>query len=206
MPALAEIKKKPQRQLPEPKKGKGGGVVESRPLRPGESTPVHLIRELVRLHELYGVPYRRAYFKVFPERRATEKSGGEIAKRLIDRYKTQYIEELAEMLRLHGLTEERLAVELDLRLKANTLREIVKSKIVKPKAEKKGMPAKPPFVLTTRDTEEVEDNATRMRATELLADVHGARKVPAGGGVQQNVGIIYVVGGKIMKKRQERIV
>ena len=164
------------------------------------------MRELVRLHELEGVPYRRAYFKVFPERKAKEKSGGEIAKRLIDRYKTQYAEDLAEMLRLHGLTEERLAVELGLRLKANTLREIVKSKIVKPKAEKQGMPAKPPFVLTTRDTEEVEDNATRMRATELLADVHGARKQVAGGGVQQNVGIIYVVGGKIMKKKQERIV
>ena len=205
MPALAEIKKKPQKQLPRPKKGKGE-VVESRPLRHGEITPVHLMRELVRLHELEGVPYRRAYFKVFPERKAKEKSGGEIAKRLVDRYKAQYAEDLAEMLRLHGLTEERLAVELGLRLKANTLREIVKSKIVKPKAEKQGMPAKPPFVLTTRDTEEVEDNATRMRATELLADVHGARKQVAGGGVQQNVGIIYVIGGKIMKKKQERIV
>jgi hypothetical protein len=205
MPALAEIKKKPQKQLPRPKKRKRK-VVESRPLRHGEITPVHLMRELVRLHELEGVPYRRAYLRVFPERRATKKSAGEIAKRLVDRYKTQYAEDLVEMLRLHGLTEERLAAEMNLRLKANTLREIVKSKIITPKPIKEGLPGKAPFVLTIRDTEEVEDNATRMRATELLADVHGARKQAAGGGVQQNVGIIYVVGGKIIKKRQERLV
>ena len=83
-----------------------------------------------------------------------------------------------------------------------TLREIVKSRLMKRK-NKDGRYRN--VVLTTRDTEKVEDNTTRMRATELLADVLGARKLLAGG-VQQNVGIIYVVGGKIIKKRQERIV
>lgn len=207
MPALAEIKKKPQRHLSAPKKGKAEAVGKSRkPESVPESTPLHLIRELVRLHEIKGVKYNRAYFKVFPDSRALRKSATDIAKRMIERYLRDHAEDLREMLLLHGLGEDRLGAEMDQRLKANTLREIVKSKIVTPKPAKEGLPGKPPFVLTIRDTIEVEDNATRMRATELLADVHGARKVPAGGGVQQNVGIIYVIGGKIMKKRQERIV
>jgi hypothetical protein len=82
-----------------------------------------------------------------------------------------------------------------------TLREIVKSRLMKRK-NKDGRYRN--VVLITRDTEKVEDNTTRMRATELLADVLGARKLPPGG-VQQNVGIIYVIGGKITKKRQERL-
>jgi hypothetical protein len=202
MTALAEIKKKQQRQEPQPRNRKPRTVDKSRPSEPYNSTPVQLIRELVRLHELHGVSYRRAYFRVFPDRKAKERSAGEIAKRLIERYKTQYAEDLQEMLRLHGLNEERLVVEMDQRLKSNTLHDIVLSKIVQIKT-KDGR--KKPYVVTVRNTEQIEDNSTRMRATELLADVHGARKLSETGEARQNVAIIYVVGGKIVKKRQERI-
>jgi hypothetical protein len=169
----------------------------------GKLPPVELMRELTRLCRIEGMPYHKAYRKIFPHRQQRLRTASTQAHLLVERYIRDHADDLREMLLVHGLNKERFASELDQRLKANTLREVVKSEVVKVKS-KDGRTR--PVVVTTRDTEEVEDNSTRMRATELLADVHGARKVPAGGGVQQNVGIIYVVGNKITKKRQERIV
>ncbi len=199
MPALAEIKKKPQREAPPDRTESREVGKSSKPT----GTPLHLVRELVRLHELEGLSYQRAYRKVWPERKATPKSAAELGRRLIGRYMREHGRELQEMLMLHGLGEDRFAKELDQRYKAKTLHEIVRSEAKKVKLKDGRESYK---VLTLRNTIEVEDNATRMRATELHADVLGARKTPAGGGVQQNIAVIYVVGGKIKKKRQERIV
>jgi len=146
-----------------------------------------------------------AYFQTYPEKRKlmTAAVATRLAIREIVYAKAHGAEDdLLQILKAKGLDAFRLAEEMDSRLQSNALREIVKSRVVKRK-NKDGHYRE--VVLTTRDTAEVGDNSTRMRATELLADVLGARKLPAGG-VQQNVGIIYVVGGKIMKKRQERIV
>ena len=204
---MAEIKKKPQHQNKQIAKraAEDSNLSKPDPRGTGKLPPVELMRELTRLCRVEGMAHARAYRKVFPHRKGRLRTASTQAKLLIERYMREHSEDLKEMFLLHGLGEDRLAVEVDQRLRANTLREIVKSEVIRPRSSK-GKPAQRPYVLTTRDTEEVEDNTTRMRATELLADVHGARKVPAGGGVQQNVGIIYVVGGKIMKKRQERIV
>ena len=202
---MAEIKKKPQHQNKQIAKraAEDSNLSKPDPRGNGKLPPVELMRELTRLCLVEGMAHARAYRKVFPHRKALPRVASTQARLLIERYMREHSEDLKEMFLLHGLGEDRLAVEVDQRLRANTLREIVKSEVIRPRSSK-GKPAQRPYVLTTRYTEEVEDNATRMRATELLADVHGARKTPAGG-VQQNVGIIYVLGGKIMKKRQERL-
>jgi hypothetical protein len=218
MTAVAEIKKKPQQ--PQSKKlkrsdggknrhdviiagrGKSGRLTrEEDPVRHEQAIQVYL--EWVRNHHKAAT----AYFKVWPEKRRTMKTAtaSRLAMREIAYAKSQgFDRDVIAAYIANGLTAPRLALENEKRLNANTLKDIVKSEIIRPRGIK-GMLAKEPFVLTMRQTIEVEDNSTRMRATELLADVHGARKIPAGGEVQQNVGIIYVVGGKIMKKRQERI-
>ena len=147
-----------------------------------------------------------AYFRTYPEKR--KRMTAAVATRLAVReiaYAKEHgaEDDVLQAYKARGLDAVRLAAEHELRLRANTLKEVVKSEVIRPRS-KKGKPGKRAYVLTQRETIEVEDNATRMRATELLADVHSARKTPAGG-VQQNVGIIYVLGGKIMKKRQERL-
>ena len=218
MPALAEIKKKPQQNSQAkkvnksgknrhdvilPGRGKRGRLTrEEDPVRHEQAIQVYL--EWTQNHHKAAT----AYFKVWPEKRKTMKTAtaSRMAMREIAYAKSQGADtKVVEAFIAGGQSAVRLAVENEKRLNANTLKEIVKSEVIRPRS-RKGAPAKMPYVLTQRETIEVEDNATRMRATELLADVHGARKQVAGGGVQQNVGIIYVVGGKIKKKRQERIV
>ena len=218
MSALAEIKKKPQRNSQAkkvnksgknrhdvilPGRGKRGRLTrEEDPVRHEQAIQVYL--EWTQNHHKAAT----AYFKVWPEKRRTMKTAtaSRMAMREIAYAKSKGADtKVVEAFIAGGQSAVRLAVENEKRLNANTLKEIVKSEVIRPRS-RKGAAAKMPYVLTQRETIEVEDNATRMRATELLADVHGARKVPAGGGVQQNVGIIYVIGGKIMKKRQERIV
>jgi len=218
VPALAEIKKKPQQNSQAkkvnksgknrhdvilPGRGKRGRLTrEEDPVRHEQAIQVYL--EWTQNHHKAAT----AYFKVWPEKRKTMKTAtaSRMAMREIAYAKSQGADtKVVEAFIAGGQSAVRLAVENEKRLNANTLKEIVKSEVIRPRS-RKGAPAKMPYVLTQRETIEVEDNATRMRATELLADVHGARKQVAGGGVQQNVGIIYVVGGKIKKKRQERIV
>jgi hypothetical protein len=219
VPALAEIKKKPQ--VPQSKRvnKSDGGKNRHDVIVPGRGKKGRLTREedpvrheqAIQVYlEWTGNHHKAAaaYFKVWPEKRRTMKTAtaSRLAMREIAYAKSKGADtKVVEAFIAGGQSAVRLAVENEKRLNANTLKEIVKSEVIRPRS-RKGAPAKMPYVLTQRETIEVEDNATRMRATELLADVHGARKQVAGGGVQQNVGIIYVVGGKIMKKKQERIV
>ena len=204
MPALAEIKKKPQKHEKQPhKKLPAEPPGQKKPEPRGKLPAVELMRELARLVLQEGMSYARAYWKVFPHRRPLMANASTQGHLLVERYMRDHGRELQEMLIAHGMGEDRLVKEMDKRYKAKTLHEIVKSEAKKVKLKDGRESYK---VVTLRNTVEVEDNATRMRATELHADVLGARKQVAGGGVQQNVGIIYVVGGKIMKKKQERIV
>jgi hypothetical protein len=162
------------------------------------------MRELTRLVRVEGMSYAKAYRKVFPHRQQRLKNASTQAHLLVDRFMREHARDLQEMLIMHGLGEDRFAQELDKRYKAKTLDEVVKSEAKKVRLKDGRESYK---VITLRETIEVEDNATRMRATELHADVLGARKsAGAGAGIQQNVAVIYVVGGKIKKKRQERIV
>lgn len=156
-----------------------------------------------RVWRFQGLTQAAAYFTTHPHKRGRIKqsTATRLAIREIAYVEEHHADDIKAMMQAHGLDAARLAVEMDSRLQAMTLREIVKSRLMKRK-NKDGRYRN--VVLITRDTEKVEDNTTRMRATELLADVLGARKLPTGG-VQQNVGIIYVLGGKIMKKRQERL-
>jgi hypothetical protein len=200
MPALAEIKKKPQRQLSAPKKGNAKANLK-KPEQRGKLPPVELMAKVAELWGAEGMSYAQAYRKVFPHRKQRLSTASTQGKLLIKRYIRDHAEELDKMMRIHGLGKERLPVEMVKRFKAKTLREFVTTEVIRPRGKDQRA-----YALIKRNTVRVEDNATRMRATELLADVHGARKQVAGGGMQQNVGIIYVVGGKIIKKRQERIV
>ncbi len=203
MPALAAIRKKPQKREKQPRE-----ELPAKPLAPKKPKtkgvpPVELMRDLTRLVRVQGMGYARAYRKVFPERKQCLSTASTQARLLVERYMREHGRELQEMLIVHGLGEDRFAKELDKRYQAKTLHEFVRSEAKKVKLKDGRESYK---LLTLRNTIEVEDNATRMRATELHADVLGARKTPAGGGVQQNIAVIYVVGGKIRKKRQERIV
>jgi hypothetical protein len=186
---LAEIKKKPQQ-----------GSLKKPEVR-GKLPPVELMAKVAELWGTQGMSYAQAYRKVFPHRRQQLRTASTQGKLLIQRYIREHADDLHEMMRIHGLGKDRLPVEMVKRLKAKTLRETVTTEVIKPSG--KGQRA---YALVTRNTVRVEDNSTRMRATELLADVHGARKLSENdGGPRQNVAIIYVVGEKIVKRRQERI-
>ncbi len=199
MPALAAIRKKPQKR----EKLQAEPPDQKKPEPRGKLPPVELMRELTRLVRVEGMSYARAYRKVFPHRQQQLRNASTQAHLLVDRFMRDHGRDLQEMLIAHGLGEDRFAKELDKRYQAKTLHEFVRSEAKKVKLKDGRESYK---LLTLRNTIEVEDNATRMRATELHADVLGARKTPAGGGVQQNIAVIYVVGGKIKKKRQQRIV
>lgn len=219
MIALAEIRKKPQQQPQSkrvkksdggknrhdvilPGRGKAGRLTrEEDPVRHEQAIQVYL--EWVKNHHKAAA----AYFKVWPEKRKTMKTStaSRLAMREIAYARSQGIDrDVIAAYIANGLTAPRLALENEKRLNAMTLKEVVDSEVIRPRGIK-GYPAKPPFVLTLRKTIEVEDNTTRMRGTELLADVHGARKIQESGGSRQNVAIIYVIGGKINKQRQQRI-
>ena len=81
--------------------------------------------------------------------------------------------DMLETLQMHGMGKDRLADEADQRLKAMTLKEVVETVVKKDKL-KDGRSKT--VVYVNRKTVDVEDNSTRMRATELLADMLGARR------------------------------
>jgi hypothetical protein len=205
MPALAAIRKKPQkREKQPPEKAPAKSPGQNKPIPRGKLPPVELMRELTRLVRVGGMSYAGAYRRVFPERKQLLSTASTQARLLVERFMRDHGRDLQEMLIANGLGEDRFAKELDKRYQAKTLHEIVTSEAKKVRLKDGRESYK---VLTIRNTVEVEDNTTRMRATELHADVLGARKsAGAGGGIQQNVAVIYVIGGKIKKKRQERIV
>ena len=144
---------------------------------------------------LEGLSYADAYLRAKPRTRASRHSMTALGKQLCDWYEQNAPADMLETLQMHGMGKDRLAEETEKRLTSETLKEVVET-VVK-KASKKEGNAKP-VVYTIRKTIAVEDNATRMRATELLADMLGARKRPdeATGPQQQVIVMTAVISTK----------
>lgn len=124
-------------------------------------------RKVYYAYEFLGMSFAKAYDYAKPKNKAKQRSRTQLGKRLHDWYAENAPEDMLETLKLHGLDRDRLAQETNKRLDSMTL------KNVKQLVEPKGKQQFKPFVAEI--TIDCEDNTTRMRATELLADMLGAR-------------------------------
>lgn len=124
-------------------------------------------REIFRLHRM-GMPFTEAFSRARPYSKATRASKGVLGRRIYDWYVENCKEDMAEALAVYGLDKYRLAEEVEKGLNANTHKDFIETEIIEEGKTKRA--------LTIRETRPVEDNGTRQRARELLADLHGVRR------------------------------
>ena len=123
-----------------------------------------------------GYKLYRAWYKVEKNSKATRNAASILARRDIEWYKNNFGEDLREMHRLHGLDEERLALETDKRLKAMVTKSMTVTKVIREPHPKDARKKITKYV-DVKELRDYEDNATRMKGTELLADVLNARHI-----------------------------
>jgi len=128
-----------------------------------------------------GLNWIKCYDYAKPGNKASKRVKTNLGKRLHDWYQENAPQDMLETLELHGLGKDRLAQEEEARLNAMTLKNV---KVIIGEGEKARVVEK---------TIDVEDNSIRMRATELLADLQGARYKPAEGDKIANVIILNPV-------------
>jgi hypothetical protein len=133
--------------------------------RKREDNPIALdrARTVYKAVRFGGCTLAQAHKQAFPRSKATDASKRNYAKRIYDWFDMHYRTEILEMEKMFGLDIPRVGYETDQRLKAMTLKNV--KVIIEPKNGQKFKP----FVV--EKTIEVEDNSTRMRATELLKDI-----------------------------------
>lgn len=146
----AKVKRRP------PAAGKKYGGKKKRQDDPVQMAKVRRLYYLVRFE---GMKYGDAYRLSHPNNKAQPASQRWQGKYIYDWYEMNFPEEIKEAQRMFGLDTYRLAKEVNDRLNATTLKNV--KRVIK---DKKG------HEQVVEETIEVEDNATRMRATELLKD------------------------------------
>ena len=105
-----------------------------------------------------------AYKKTYPKRRLTIKSCQESGSRMMGVIRSK--EGFHEFLNRAGLGEEQIAIELKKRLNACTQKEYIVEEVTMYRGRRRTKKVVVEGAVR-------EDNATRMRATELLARIHG---------------------------------
>lgn len=126
------------------------------------------------LTRIEGMTQHEAYYRTHPAKRnkISKRSAARMANREIEFVLEHCGKEVKEVQRLFRLDVNRLCYELDRQLEATKLTEFVKTEVLMHECgTPSGELVHKPFVLTLRNTVQVPDNVTRLKATKILYDL-----------------------------------
>ena len=151
-------------------------------------------RLVVYYYRLEGLPLYQAWKKANPGTKASKKNSSQLARRDVDWYMAEFGQDVKEMLRVHGFTEEYLG---------RRTFELAEHKVEKVVTETKKIRVKGVGGYTERHIDikrlkEYDEFTTQLRALELGADLLGARQKEEKG---SDLPAMIIVKVPIIKKK-----
>lgn len=141
-----------------------------------------------------GMTITAAYRKVFPRRKCADQGACQMGGIILRQYESDYLEDLKETAKRHGIDEDAYFEDLNTLRKAETYDEVVETRLLEDGK-----------AVTLRNSVVVADNGIRLGAVKEIGRALGIGPQPGeSGGSQQNI-FVYVEG-QVRKTRQKRYV